>query len=69
MRAQYSTNGSTWATLTSNSISLTSGTVQGTAYESVPAGARGVVQVRAFGFNGNGASDPAVNGIALQCKA
>jgi hypothetical protein len=66
---QYSTDESSWSTLTSNSITLSSATgTYNTAFESIPAGARGEIYIRAVTSGGNGSDDPQFGTIAAIFK-
>lgn len=64
--AQYSTDESNWSTLTTNQISLTTTGTKETAWEAIPAGARGNVFVRIVGQNGNATADPVLGNTLLE---
>lgn len=67
IQAQYSTDESTWLTLTANTLSLATPTgTKATAWEDLPAGARGDVFVRIIGSGGDGAADPILGNIYLE---
>lgn len=66
MFLQYSTDGSSWSTLTSNTIALNAtGAPTRTAFENLPAGAKQDVYVRVVTNGGDGASDPIVGYIYM----
>lgn len=65
--AQYSTDGNTWANLTS-SVSISSNGMKTSAWEGIPSGARGDVWVRVAGQGGDGAADPVISQVSIQVK-
>lgn len=68
--AQYSTDGgSNWSTLTSNQLALNPAGTKATAWELIPSGARGIVQVRIVGVSGDGAVDPVIGLLTLGLDA
>jgi hypothetical protein len=68
LRAEYSLNESTWATLTSDLSLAAVGTVAST-WSALPAGAKGQdVIVRIVGVNGDGVADPVIGNLALEYR-
>ena len=65
---QYSTDESAWSTLTINQISMTATGTKATAWEDIPAGARGDVFVRIAGQSGNGTADPVIGNVILEAR-
>jgi hypothetical protein len=65
---QYSTDDTSFNTLTSNQCSMTATGTKLTTFENVPAGAKGVVYLRVVGSGGDGAADPVFNGLAMWIK-
>lgn len=64
--AQYSTDGgSNWSDLMANRLALAPAGTKGTTWEAIPTEARGLVQVRLVGQNGDGAADPILGIISL----
>jgi hypothetical protein len=56
---QYSLDASTWATLTTNTISLASTGLKQTAWEDIPVLALAPVILRIVAIGGDGSADPA----------
>lgn len=65
---QYSTDESTWATLTSNKVNLETTGTQATSWEAPPAGALADVYVRAVTKDGNATDDPVITNVFLQVR-
>lgn len=63
---QYSTDLSAWATLTTNQLAIDALGHFATAWEVIPAGARGDIFIRAVGQGGNGAADPVICEVCVQ---
>lgn len=65
---QYSTDESSWSTLTSNTIALCTGSAgtRVTAYENVPAGAKSDVFIRWVTTGGDGIADPEIGNLYFQ---
>lgn len=69
LKLQYATDAAaTWTDLTTNLIDLSTTGAKTTAWESVPAGAKAVVFIRAVAFNGNGVEDPQIRGCHIQFR-
>lgn len=68
LSAQYSTDESAWSALTTNTIPIDSTGTKVTAFEALPAGAKGDVFVRIVGVGGNAALDPVFGNISLECR-
>ena len=66
LQAQYSTDESAWNTLTANTMSISSTGTKATAWEAIPAGARGDVFIRLIGSGADGAADPVLGNIYLE---
>ena len=68
LKAEYSTDELAWNNLTANTIPLGSIATAATAWEAVPAGAKGDVFVRLLGAGGNGTLDPVFGNIMLEVR-
>lgn len=69
IRAEYSTDESVWSNLTGNTLGLNgSPSTRATAWEAIPAGAKGSVFVRIVGSGGDGALDPVLGTIMLEAR-
>ena len=67
-RMQYSTDESTWNTLTNNSCDMSAAGTKTTAWENIPAGAKADVFVRITESGGNGTGSVTYGAVALQVK-
>lgn len=68
LRAQYSTDGSAFSDLTTT-FTLASVGLKASTWSAIPAGAKGLVEVRKVGVNGNGTEDPAyASGVCLEWR-
>ena len=68
IRAQYSTDESAWSTLTTNTVSLTNSGTIASAWEDIPAAAKGDVFVRVVGQDGNGIAAVTIGNVILQVR-
>jgi hypothetical protein len=67
LKVQYSTDGATWNDLTTL-IDLSSTGVKASTWQAVPAGAKGLVLLRAVAVGGNGTEDPIVWGCRAEFR-
>jgi len=66
LKAQYSTDGSSFSDLTTGLVSPTGTGLKTSASAAIPAGAKQLVLLRMVGYGGNGTEDPAVSGVAVE---
>jgi hypothetical protein len=68
LRAQYSTDGTTFADLTTT-FTLASTGLKASSWSALPAGAKALVSCRIVGVNGNGTEDPVYSsGVCLEWR-
>lgn len=65
---QYSLDGTTFAPLTTNTVSLASLGIKESAFETIPTAALGLVVLRLRAIGGNGVADPAIQQSAIMVK-
>lgn len=67
---EYTTDGSNWSTLTTNTIALDGSGYVSTDYETIPAGAKAsIIQMRATAQGGDGVADPNIRVVTAQFRA
>jgi hypothetical protein len=67
LRAEYSVDESAWQSLTTSTLSIaTPAGTKASAWDELPAGARGDVFIRVMGQSGDGTADPVVGNVYLE---
>lgn len=71
LRLQYSTDGATWldAASSASGVNISAGGLRTSAWLALAAGAKGDVQLRIVGVNGDGVADPSFGTVAAEFKA
>ena len=67
LKAQYSTDGTTFSDLTTL-IDISTTGLKASTWQAVPAGAKALVKLRAVGVGGNGTEDPVVQGACVEFR-